>query len=334
MIYTNQANKAALKAIIVNRIADVFFILAIVFIFLVFKTVDYILVFNLIKFVNPTTTVLGITNLELIAIFLLLGASTKSAQIGLHVWLPDAMEGPTPVSALLHAATMVTAGVFLIIRCSPMIEYMSNILIIIILLGGLTAFTMSFIAIFQYDIKKIIAYSTCSQLGYMFFSCGCSQYNIALFHLFNHAFFKALLFLGAGSIIHACLNEQDIRYYGGLVNFLPFTYISFVIGSLAIMGFPFLSGFYSKELIFEFGVTRYMIDSYFVYFILLLAALNTSIYSIRLLLYVFFGRTNLNYLHISEANGYMFISLFFLCLLSIFSGFFFSEIMVGYGSFA
>jgi len=329
-----QANKAALKAIIVNRIADVFFILAIVSVFLVFKTVDYIVVFNLVKFVNPKTIVFGFTNLELIAILLVLGASTKSAQIGLHVWLPDAMEGPTPVSALLHAATMVTAGVFLIIRCSPLLEYTSNVLLIIVLIGGLTAFTMSFVAIFQYDIKKIIAYSTCSQLGYMFFSCGCSQYNIALFHLFNHAFFKALLFLGAGSIIHACLNEQDIRYYGGLVNFLPFTYISFIIGSLAIMGFPFLSGFYSKELIFEVGLTCYMVDSYFVYFVLLFAAFNTSIYSTRLLLYVFFGRTNLNYLHIRDVNSYMFIAMFLLCLLSIFAGYFFSEFMVGYGSFA
>jgi len=189
------------------------------------------------------------------------------------------MEGPTPVSALLHAATMVTAGVFLVIRCAPLFEYTPKILLVLVLIGGLTAFTMSLVAVCQYDIKKVIAYSTCSQLGYMFFSCGYSQYNIALFHLYNHAFFKALLFLGAGSIIHACFDEQDMRYYGGLLNFMPFTYICMLIGSLAIMGFPFLTGFYSKDLILEFSLSRYIIDAYFIYFLAVLAAMNTTIYS-------------------------------------------------------
>jgi NADH-ubiquinone oxidoreductase chain 5 len=161
------------------------------------------------------------------------------------------MEGPTPVSALLHAATMVTAGVFLIIRCSPIFEYSPNVLFLASLFGGLTSVFFSMVGIFQFDIKKVIAYSTCSQLGYMFFSCGLSNYQMAVFHLFNHAFFKALLFLSAGSVIHALADEQDMRRMGGLVNFLPFTYFCMLLGSLAIMGFPFLTGFYSKDLILE-----------------------------------------------------------------------------------
>jgi len=171
------------------------------------------------------------------------------------------MEGPTPVSALLHAATMVTAGVFLIIRCSPIFEYSNIILCLMTLIGGITAFFCAAIATCQYDIKKVIAYSTCSQLGYMFFSCGLSNYHLAIFHLFNHAFFKALLFLGAGSIIHSLFDEQDMRRMGNLVKFLPYTFICFCIGSLSIIGFPFLTGFYSKDLILEVTFNTYIIDA-------------------------------------------------------------------------
>jgi len=198
------ANKAALKAMIMNRLADVFFIFAILIILLNLKSVNYVLVFNLIHFFLLDKIILfgfSLNLIDVICFFLFIGAIGKSAQLGLHTWLPDAMEGPTPVSALLHAATMVTAGIFLIIRCSPILEYSSIILWLISLFGCFTAFLFALIAIFQYDIKKIIAYSTCSQLGYMFFSCGLSNYSIAIFHLFNHAFFKALLFLGAGCII-------------------------------------------------------------------------------------------------------------------------------------
>ena len=194
---------------------------------------------------------------EIIAMFLFVGAVGKSAQIGLHTWLPDAMEGPTPVSALIHAATMVTAGVFLVIRCSSILEYAPNVLFAIAIWGGLTAFVSGTIGAVQNDIKKIIAYSTCSQLGYMVLACGLSAYNAGLFHLFNHAFFKALLFLSAGSVIHLLSSEQDIRKMGGLAALSPFVYINMVVASLALAGFPFLAGFYSKDFIIESANTKY-----------------------------------------------------------------------------
>jgi len=175
------------------------------------------------------------------------------------------MEGPTPVSALIHAATMVTAGVFLVIKCSPLFEYVPNVLAFITLIGALTAFFSATTGLVQSDIKKVIAYSTCSQLGYMFFICGLSGYHFSLLHLINHAFFKALLFLSAGAIIHSMSNEQDMRRYGGLIKLLPFTYIMLLIGSLSLMGFPFLTGYYSKDLILEFAFTRYTLTSTIAY---------------------------------------------------------------------
>ena len=198
---------------IINRISDLFLIFGIILIVYNFKTANFFIVFNLLPFFYEEKwyfATMGYSLISTIAFFLFIGAIGKSAQIGFHPWLPDAMEGPTPVSALLHAATMVTAGVFLILRCSPIIEY-SSIHYYLILIGGLTAFFFAFVSVFQYDIKKIIAYSTCSQLGYMFLALGLSQYQLALFHLVNHAFFKALLFLGAGSVIHALVDEQDLR---------------------------------------------------------------------------------------------------------------------------
>lgn len=332
------ANRAALKAMIMNRIADVFLLLSIVLILVTCKTTDYIVVFSLAKNINNLNMVFLHLNLNVViltSLFLLIGAIGKSAQVGLHTWLPDAMEGPTPVSALLHAATMVTAGVFLIIRCSPLFDYADRILILISLIGGLTAFFAAIIGVFQYDIKKIIAYSTCSQLGYMFFSCGLSNYQVAVFHLFNHAFFKALLFLSAGSIIHSLLDEQDIRKMGGVVNFLPFTYFSVLLGSLAIMGFPFLTGFYSKDLVLELTYSCYIVDGLFIYFLGISAAFFTAVYSVRLLIFVFFFKSNFfkSYLSIHEGNLNISFSMVILSLASTFIGFFFSDAVMGWGSF-
>jgi len=193
------------------------------------------------------------------------------------------MEGPTPVSALIHAATMVTAGVFLVIRCSFLFEYANIILVFIGLIGGLTCFFSSIVGVFQFDIKKIVAYSTCSQLGYMFFSCGMSNYDVSLFHLFNHAFFKALLFLSMGSIIHAMSDEQDFRRMGGLLNLLPFTYIMVMVGSLSLLAIPFLTGFYSKDMILEFTYARFNINSFFLFLLGIFSAFFTAFYSARLL---------------------------------------------------
>lgn len=230
------------------------------------------------------------------------------------------MEGPSPVSALLHAATMVTAGVFLLIRCSPLFEYSPIVLFIASFFGIITAFFSALIGVFQYDIKKIIAYSTCSQLGYMFFSCGLSNYQVAIFHLVNHAFFKALLFLSAGSIIHALADEQDMRRMGGMVNFLPFTFFALFLGSLAIMGFPFLTGFYSKDLVLELAYARFVIDSSFIHFLGVSAAFFTALYSIRLLVFVFFLKTNTFRAILSshESSLVMSISMFCLTIFSIF----------------
>ena len=199
---------------------------------------------------------LNVNSIDLVCILLFIGAMGKSAQFFLHTWLPDAMEGPTPVSALIHAATMVTAGVFLVVRCSPIYEYSSLALSLVTIIGMITAIFAASVALVQDDIKKIIAYSTCSQLGYMFFAAGVGAYNVAMFHLFTHAFFKALLFLGAGSVIHAFKDEQNINKMGGVRNKLPITYILMLVGTLALTGFPLLSGFYSKDAIIEFAYLK------------------------------------------------------------------------------
>jgi len=245
------------------------------------------------------------------------------------------MEGPTPVSALIHAATMVTAGIFLIIRCSPIFEYAPSILNIITIMGALTAFFAATIGLVQNDIKKIIAYSTCSQLGYMTFVCGTSNYATGLFHLSNHAFFKALLFLSAGSIIHGLNNEQDIRKMGGLTNLMPFTYAMFLIGSLALAGFPFLSGFYSKDVILELVYVKYTIAGTFAYWLGTITAFFTAFYSFRLIYYVFYSNTN-TYKYIikavHESPFIMTFPLFILSLGSIFSGYLTKDIFIGLGS--
>jgi len=263
-----QANKSALKALILNRIGDLCFLAGTLLIYFFFKTLDFSIIFVLTPFLFKTTFSLIVTDvyiITLVCFFLFVGSMGKSAQIGLHVWLPDAMEGPTPVSALIHAATMVTAGIFLIIRCSALFEYSYITLHFILIVGVLTAFFASTVGLVQFDIKKVIAYSTCSQLGYMTFICGLSSYNISFFHLVNHAFFKALLFLGAGSIIHAMSGDQDMRRYGSLAKLLPLTYSIFIIGSLALAGFPFLSGFFSKDMILEVTFATFNFYSTFTY---------------------------------------------------------------------
>ena len=290
-----QANKAAIKAMVLNRIGDFGLVLGILTIFVKYKAVDYATVFSMTPlFVEQNFIFLNLTfNLiDVIGFLLLIGAIGKSAQLGLHTWLPDAMEGPTPVSALIHAATMVTAGVFLIARSSPLFEYTPAILKCITVLGAMTAFFAATVGLLQNDLKKVIAYSTCSQLGYMVFACGLSNYSVGVFHLSNHAFFKALLFLGAGSIIHAVADEQDMRKMGGLKNLVPFTYSMMVIGSLALIGFPFLTGFYSKDVILEVAYGKYSTEGHFSYTLGTIGAFLTAFYSTRLLYLTFLSSPN------------------------------------------
>lgn len=285
------ANRAALKAIIVNRVGDFFFISAIVVIWAAYGNTDITYLINSIfQEQNIIIDYLGIS-IDLnfvISLFLLLAALVKSAQIGFHTWLADAMEGPTPVSALLHAATMVTAGVYLIIRSSFFIDKTPAIATLMLLFGAVTTFFASFTAFFQYDLKKIIAYSTCAQLGLMFVSCGLGNYILALFHLFNHAFFKALLFLSAGIIIHGAHDEQDIRKFGNMWYKFPIIFYAFFIGSLSLMGMPFLTGFYSKELILNMLLISTRSLSFVALWLALLGTMFTAAYSTRLMDFVFF----------------------------------------------
>lgn len=333
-----QANKAAIKAMLVNRVGDINIIFAIVTIFYVFKSVDYSTVFALAyNFVNSTISIFNydISVLNLICIFIFIGAVGKSAQVGLHVWLPDAMEGPTPVSALIHAATMVTAGVFVICRSSFIFEYAPTALTIVTIIGAITAFYSASIGLVQNDLKKVIAYSTCSQLGYMVFACGISGYNVSMYHLANHAFFKALLFLSAGSVIHSMHDEQDMRKMGGLLKILPFTYAMFLIGSFALLGVPFLSGYYSKDLILELSFATYSISGHFAYILGTLAAFFTAFYSVRLLILTFITKTNAYKQVINKAHDaplLLGLPLFILSIFSIFVGYFTKDMAVGLGS--
>ena len=336
------ANQSALKALITNRIGDFGLSIAILLLFCNFGSLDYFIIFSISSLFEKYCLILNnwhINILDFLGFFLILGAVGKSAQLGLHVWLPDAMEGPTPVSALIHAATMVTAGVFLIIRFSPLIEFSSFTLILLIFFGSLTAFFAALTGSFQNDLKKIIAYSTCSQLGYMIFSCGLSHYNISIFHLTNHAFFKALLFLSAGSVIHALSDEQDLRRMGSFFSFLPLTYLSILIGSLALLGFPFLTGFYSKDLILE--ITQVYRNNNLFFFGSLacwfgnLSVFFTAFYSFRLIFLTFINNNNssrvsLQFIH--EPNTFMLFPLLILIFFSIFIGFFIKDLFIGLGS--
>ncbi|MDB0046544.1 NADH-quinone oxidoreductase subunit L [Candidatus Pelagibacter sp.] len=333
----DSANAAAIKAFVVNRVGDFGFALGIFLIFYLFGTVNYSEVFQQIpQIIDKELLFLGIDikAIDLICILLFIGAMGKSAQIFLHTWLPDAMEGPTPVSALIHAATMVTAGVFLVVRCSPIFEYSPLTLNIITVVGMTTAFFAATVALVQTDIKKIIAYSTCSQLGYMFFAAGVGAYNVAMFHLFTHAFFKALLFLGSGSVIHSFKDEQDINHMGGVHKKLPYTWILMIIGTLALTGFPFLSGFYSKDAIIEFAYLRGNTVGYYAAGVGILTALLTSIYSWRLIFKTFHGTYNNQKLKIEEMQEspvVMLIPLIILAIGAIFAGFLFKDLFIGHG---
>jgi len=331
------ANAAAIKAFVVNRVGDFGFALGIFLIFYLFGTVNYSEVFQQVPSItDKNLSFLGfeVKAIDLICLLLFIGAMGKSAQILLHTWLPDAMEGPTPVSALIHAATMVTAGVFLVVRCSPIYEYSPLILNLITIVGMTTAFFAATVALVQTDIKKIIAYSTCSQLGYMFFAAGVGAYNVAMFHLFTHAFFKALLFLGSGSVIHAFKDEQDINNMGGVWKKLPYTYALMIIGTLALTGFPFLSGFYSKDAIIEFAYLKGNTSGYYAAGIGIFTAFLTSIYSWRLIFKTFHGKYNNKFVKIEETHESPLVMLIPLVLLSIgaiFAGFLFKDLFLGLG---
>jgi NADH-ubiquinone oxidoreductase chain 5 len=273
--------------------------------------------------------------LTLIGIFLFVGAVGKSAQLGLHTWLPDAMEGPTPVSALIHAATMVTAGVFLLARSSFIYEHIPHVLGFVTVIGAATCFFAATTGLVQNDLKRVVAYSTCSQLGYMVFACGLSNYSVGIFHLTNHAFFKALLFLSAGSVIHAVSDEQDMRKMGGLRLLVPFTYSMMVIGSLALMGFPFLTGFYSKDLILEIAYGKYSSLGYFSYCLGTLGAFFTAFYSVRLL-YLTFMSKPAGYRQVIcfayDSGIYITFALGCLAIPSMLIGYYTKDMLVGVGT--
>jgi proton-translocating NADH-quinone oxidoreductase chain L len=342
------ANKSAIMAMFVNKIGDISLLVAFSLLFFLFYNFDFSILFlavqttmypGLNEFNNYTTYVL-----YFICFFFIIGAVGKSAQLGLHTWLPEAMEGPTPVSSLIHAATMVTAGIFLVIRSNLFFQWCNDIFIIIVALGSLTAFVGSTIGIFQSDIKKIIAYSTCSQLGYMFLACGLNGYQFSIYHLTNHAFFKALLFLVAGYIIHAINNEQDIRQLGGLLYVLPFAYTGIMIGSLSLLGFPFFSGFFSKEKIIElfysFLITQMnqVININLLFFFQLLASIAvtfTVLYSLKIIVTTFyytFQNNPFKLITIHYSSILTILPLFLLSILSIISGYFLEDIMVGVSS--
>ena len=329
------ANAAAIKAFIVNRVGDFGFAIGIFLIFFFYGTVNYDEVFQLTpNFIETNIIFLGIefNLITLICILLFIGSMGKSAQMLLHTWLPDAMEGPTPVSALIHAATMVTAGVFLVVRCSPIFEYSQVALNFVAIIGMMTAFFAATVALVQNDIKKIIAYSTCSQLGYMFFAAGIGAYHVAIFHLFTHAFFKALLFLGAGCVIHSFDDEQDIRSMGGVWKKIPYTYGLMVVGTLALTGFPFLSGYYSKEAIIEFAYLKGGGIGYCAALTGIFTALLTAIYSWRLIFKTFHGKYNNkkgSLASIQESSFFMLIPSILLAMGAILVGILFKNLFIG-----
>ncbi len=330
------ANKAAIKAFVVNRVGDFGYAIGIAGIFFVFGSISFDTIFEQVEaFEAHKITFLSIDfpTLDLLCFLLFIGAMGKSAQLGLHTWLPDAMEGPTPVSALIHAATMVTAGVFLVARMSPLYEFADITNLFITFIGAATAIFAASIALTQNDIKRVIAYSTCSQLGYMFFAAGVGAYNASIFHLTTHAFFKALLFLSAGSVIHAMHHEQDMTKMGGLFKKIPFTATMMWIGSLAIIGFPYLSGYYSKESILENAYYTSNNIAYFAYIVGIVTALLTAFYSWRLLFLTFHGENRSEikiYKNAHESPKVMTIPLFILAIGSIFSGIIFADYFIGY----
>ena len=333
-----QANKAAIKAMLLNRIGDFSLLIGIFLVIKYYKSTNYVTVAALSPFFLDKSIIFltfEVSLVETIAIFLFIGAMGKSAQLGLHTWLPDAMEGPTPVSALIHAATMVTASIFSLARCSFFFDYSENVLTVASLIGGLTAFFAASVGLVQNDLKRVIAYSTCSQLGYMIFACGLSGYSVGVFHLINHAFFKALLFLAAGSVIHSVSDEQDMRKMGGLRKIIPFTYAVMVIGSLALIGFPFLTGYYSKDLVLELAYGNYQVKGHFCYALGALSAFFTAFYSTRLGYLTFLSKPN-GYKRVicyaQEPGRHITAVLAILALPSVIAGYYLKELFVGIGS--
>lgn len=323
-----QANKSAIKALVVNRVGDMFLSIAFFTIFLVFGSLDY-------ATISTLTPIMNESSLTLIGILLLLAAIGKSAQLGLHTWLPDAMEGPTPVSALIHAATLVTAGVYLLLRSSPILEYAPMVLVVITWVGALTAFFAASTGLLQNDLKRVIAYSTCSQMGYLFIACGLSQYDIALFHLVNHAFFKALLFLAAGAVLHSVYDTQDMRRLGGLIGLLPFTYTAILVGSLSLMALPWITGYYSKEVILLAAYGQYHISGSIAYWLGTISASLTAFYSLRLISLTFLTTPNASKIVYSTAHDappIVIIPLVSLGLLAIFFGYIARDAYIGIGT--
>ncbi|GBF28425.1 NADH-quinone oxidoreductase subunit L [bacterium MnTg02] len=329
------ANAAAIKAFIVNRVGDFGFALGIFAIFFVFGTVEFDAVFAAAPDqVGKTILFLGqeLDVLTVICLLLFMGAMGKSAQFLLHTWLPDAMEGPTPVSALIHAATMVTAGIFMVARLSPLFELSETALFVVTLVGATTAVFAATIGLVQNDIKRVIAYSTCSQLGYMFVALGIGAYSVAIFHLFTHAFFKALLFLGSGSVIHAMSDEQDIQKMGGLRKLIPYTWATMLIGTLALTGFPFTAGFFSKDAIIEAAYAAHSGIGMYAFYATVVAAFLTSFYSWRLMLLTFHGRSRAGpetLAKVHESPLEMLIPLVILALGSLGAGILFKDLFIG-----
>lgn len=339
------ANQSSISAFLTNRVGDCFLTIGMFAILWSLGNLDYATVFSLAPYINTNVVLI-------IGVCLLIGAMAKSSQVGLHVWLPMAMEGPTPVSALIHAATMVTAGVYLLMRSSPLIEYSSTVLLLCLWLGAITTVFSSLIGLFQQDIKKVIAYSTMSQLGMMVIAIGLSSYNVALFHLINHAFYKALLFLGAGSVIHAVADNQDFRKFGGLRNYLPLTYSVMLIASLSLVAFPFMTGFYSKDFILESAYGQFSFSGVAVYIIATIGAIFTTLYSVKVLYLTFLANPNgprtyyrlatdnlfsaqphpISYKPAHEGDFFLTLPLIILALFSIFFGFITKDIFIGLGS--
>jgi len=322
------ANQSSISAFLTNRVGDCFLTIGMFAILWSFGNIDYSTVFSIAPFISDNIIII-------VGTCLLIGAMAKSSQIGLHVWLPMAMEGPTPVSALIHAATMVTAGVYLLMRSSPLIEYSNTVLLLCLWIGAITTVFSSLIGLFQQDIKKVIAYSTMSQLGMMVIAVGLSSYNVALFHLVNHAFYKGLLFLGAGAVIHAVADNQDFRKYGGLKSFLPLTYSVMLIASLSLVAFPFMTGFYSKDFIIESAYGQFCFSSTAVYFISTIGAMFTTLYSVKVLYLTFLTNPNgplVNYKHAHEGDLFMSMPLIILAIFSIFFGYITKDMFIGLGS--
>ena len=330
------ANAAAIKAFVVNRVGDFGLIMGICAIFLVYGSIEFDTVFAATpEMADRSFNFLGydVPVLTTICLLLFMGAMGKSAQFLLHTWLPDAMEGPTPVSALIHAATMVTAGVFLIARMSPLFEFSPDALVVVTFIGATTAFFAATVGLVQNDIKRVIAYSTCSQLGYMFVALGLGAYKVAMFHLFTHAFFKALLFLGAGSVIHAMSDEQDMRKMGGLYKLIPATYFMMLIGTLALTGFPLTAGYFSKDAIIESAYAAHTSPVHlYAFTMVVVAALFTSFYSWRLMFMTFHGpsrASNDTLSHVHESPQIMLIPLIILAFGSLAAGIAFANFFIG-----